>query len=493
MRRFKQFMVIFLAAILLCASVPRSSPVTKASEVIPKKITLNHNVYTLKKGKKLTLINQITPSEMIDEVVSWKSSKKKVAKVNKKGVVTAKKRGRATISVTIKGTDIKATCNIIVGTPVSRVKLNRTAASLLVGQSLRLRATVSPKNATTKSVTWKSLNKKVATVSSTGKVNALKKGKAVITATTKDGTGKQALCILTVYKSENTDKDTKSKTTGGSSQSIESNRATEPAKNVESAKAQKNVKVTGITFANANFLLGQGQTAVNAMTVAPSNAYNKNAVFVSDHPEIVSVTQNGAVTALKLGTATITATAADGSGVKGSYTAKVVSKNEKCIQNMLTWAKRYADDDSYGYKKWTSEVNTHRCPVCYPSSGKGWNCIGYISAILYHGGNATSVTCANNGLLTDSWAAYDSMTIDKWKTRNGSTWSLAAKMGEKVSESLLKPGDVVVCYTDKTYKHVLMYAGDGYLFDATTTLGLSKRKYSSVKYTMMAVFRYTGY
>ncbi|MBQ9014992.1 MAG: Ig-like domain-containing protein [Firmicutes bacterium] len=65
------------------------------------------------------------------------------------------------------------------------------------GKKKTLKATVSPSNAANKAVTWKSSNKKVATVTSKGVVKAKKKGKATITVTTKDGK-KKATCKITV-------------------------------------------------------------------------------------------------------------------------------------------------------------------------------------------------------------------------------------------------------------------------------------------------------
>lgn len=82
---------------------------------------------------------------------------------------------------------------------VTGVTLDKTSKTLKVGKTLKLTATVKPKNATNKKVTWKSSNKKVAKVSSKGKVTALKKGEATITVTTADG-NKKAKCKIKVKK-----------------------------------------------------------------------------------------------------------------------------------------------------------------------------------------------------------------------------------------------------------------------------------------------------
>ena len=82
---------------------------------------------------------------------------------------------------------------------VQSVSLDRSKRTLKKGKSFKLKATILPTNATNKKVTWKSSNKKIATVSSKGVVKGIKPGKATITVTTKDGK-KKAKCKVTVKK-----------------------------------------------------------------------------------------------------------------------------------------------------------------------------------------------------------------------------------------------------------------------------------------------------
>lgn len=81
---------------------------------------------------------------------------------------------------------------------VTGITLNTTTASLSVGQILQLTPTISPSNATDKSVTWTSSNTTVATVSSAGLVTAKAAGNATITCKANDGSNKQATCTITV-------------------------------------------------------------------------------------------------------------------------------------------------------------------------------------------------------------------------------------------------------------------------------------------------------
>ncbi|MBR1627870.1 MAG: Ig-like domain-containing protein, partial [Lachnospiraceae bacterium] len=80
---------------------------------------------------------------------------------------------------------------------VKSVKLNKAKASVKKGGSLALKATIAPANATNKTVTWSTSNKKIATVSSKGVVKGVRKGTATITVTTKDKK-KKATCKVTV-------------------------------------------------------------------------------------------------------------------------------------------------------------------------------------------------------------------------------------------------------------------------------------------------------
>lgn len=88
-------------------------------------------------------------------------------------------------------------------TLVTNVKLNKSTLSLKVGETSVLNASVEPNNATDKSVIWKSSDTSVATVSSTGKITAKKKGTTTITVITNDG-GKQATCKVTITPKETT-------------------------------------------------------------------------------------------------------------------------------------------------------------------------------------------------------------------------------------------------------------------------------------------------
>ena len=171
---------------------------TDESGVKVQGVTLSKNTLILELEQTTTLSAIVSPSDATNKAVTWKSSKASVASVSAKGIVKGNKVGTATITVTTKDGGKKATCKVTVK-PVSvkSVKLNKKTATIKKGKTVTLKATISPSNATNKAVAWKSSNKKIAAVNSSGKVKGIKKGTATITVTTKDGK-KTAKCKVTV-------------------------------------------------------------------------------------------------------------------------------------------------------------------------------------------------------------------------------------------------------------------------------------------------------
>ena len=160
-------------------------------------LSISKTSATIKVPLTLQLSAVVSPANAANKAVKWTSSNTKVATVSSTGKVTAKGPGTATITVkTVTGAFAK-TCKITVTQPVKSVKLNKTILILKKGQTYKLKATISPVNASNKKVTWKSSNTKILTVSSTGLVKAKAKGTAYVTVITSDGK-KTARCKVTV-------------------------------------------------------------------------------------------------------------------------------------------------------------------------------------------------------------------------------------------------------------------------------------------------------
>jgi len=159
--------------------------------------------------------------------------------------------------------------------PVTGVSLDKASITLTTGKSDTLTASVTPADATNKAVTWASDNTAVATVDQNGKVTAVSAGTATITVTTVDG-NKTATCSVTVEDEVVI------------------------------------VPVTGVSLDKTSITLTTGKSDTLTATVTPADATNKAVTWASDNTAVATVDQNGKVTAVSAGTATITVTTVDG-------------------------------------------------------------------------------------------------------------------------------------------------------------------------------------
>ena len=170
-------------------------------EKAPVKVTgveLNYKERTINIGNAGTLIATVLPKDATNKNVTWTVSDESVLKVQD-GVVTPKKEGTATVTVTTEDGGFTATCEITATAKViavSGVKLDKTSLSVISGGTAQLKATISPANATNTELTWTSSKTSVATVDAAGNITAVTPGSATITA--KSANGKTATCAVTV-------------------------------------------------------------------------------------------------------------------------------------------------------------------------------------------------------------------------------------------------------------------------------------------------------
>ena len=231
-------------------------------------VTLNKSALTLNKGDTETLIVTVLPDDATNKAVTWSSSNEAVATVDQNGQVTAKGKGTADITVTSQADSTKkATCSVTVNVPVDSVTLNKSVLTLNKGDSATLVAAVLPDDATNKAVTWSSSNEAVAAVDQNGKVTAKGKGTATITVTSQADSTKKATCTVTV-----------------------------------------NVPVDSVTLDKSELTLTEGDTETLTATVLPDDATNKSVTWSSSNEAVATVDQNGTVTAIAVGSATVTAT-----------------------------------------------------------------------------------------------------------------------------------------------------------------------------------------
>ena len=175
-------------------------PVYGNSIVPVTSVSLNKTSLSMKVGDTQSLTATVSPSNATEKAVIWSSSNTSVATVSDTGFITAKASGNAIITVTTFDGHKTATCSVTVSAAtvaVTGVSLSKTSLSMTVGDTQRLTATVTPSNATDKSVRWSSSNTSVATISSSGVITAKSAGTATITVTTNDG-AKKATCDIFV-------------------------------------------------------------------------------------------------------------------------------------------------------------------------------------------------------------------------------------------------------------------------------------------------------
>lgn len=246
-----------------------------------KEITAEKEL-SLIKGQSQTIAYKLNPEDTTDDkTVTFVSSDESVASVETDtGKVTALKAGTTTI--TLKGAN-NVTTEVVVNVaeiPINELHISEVNKTLEIGENLQLSVIVNPENTTDdKSITWKSSDKKVASVDANGLVTAVKGGKAIITATSSNG--KTASCEITVP-----------------------------------------IHMTGIKTPE-NMEILKGNTGVIKVEYLPADTTDSRKVtWKSDNEQIAVVDEDGMVTALKEGTANITATA----GAFSSITAVTVKE-----------------------------------------------------------------------------------------------------------------------------------------------------------------------
>ena len=263
-----------------------SCKVTVKETFVPvESISLDQTKLELETEGTATLNAKVGPDNASEKTVTWSSSDSTVVKV-KDGELTALKAGKATI--TAKAGEKTATCEVTVKDPViavSSITLDQAKLDLETGSTATLKASVGPENATVKTVTWSTSDEKIATVKD-GVVTAVAAGKATITAT---AGSKSATCEVTVK---------------------------DPV-----------IPVTSVTLSKTELTLEIDDAVTLKATVGPDNATDKTVTWSSSDSKIASVT-NGKVTAVAVGTATITAKAGEKSD---TCKVKVIDPNSATI------------------------------------------------------------------------------------------------------------------------------------------------------------------
>lgn len=248
-------------------------------------VTVSEKTIVIPKGNVKPIFASVVPATADEKGLVFKTSNATVATVSNEGVVTGVNEGWATITICAKENEaIYTTCTVKVGLPVyvESITLDIATADMWVGSTRQLGVSVLPANADIKDVSYGSSDNAVATVSSTGLISAKKSGKATITVTATDGSGKSATCVVTVKQ-----------------------------------------RVTSISITPNGYTLTKGSIKQLEAKVGPDDAANKEVTWSSSNPAVAAVSADGHVTAVNEGSCFITATSKDDPSIKASCTIVV--------------------------------------------------------------------------------------------------------------------------------------------------------------------------
>ena len=249
-------------------------------------VELNQTTMTLERGTTAQLKATVLPTVAMNEV-TWTTSNAEVATVDNTGLITAVGLGIATITATTTDdTDLSATCEVtVVPACAKSVTLSADVMDIVIGDAFTITANVDPENAESKDIAWSIDNTDVVRMTTEGEFEAIGVGNATITASV-IGTEVSASCSVNVLP----------------------------------------VLVSAITLSQTAAELIKGETLLLTASVSPKDATNGNVRWASSDTSVAEVDEYGLVTAMAGGTAVITATACDGSGVVASCEIVVIGK-----------------------------------------------------------------------------------------------------------------------------------------------------------------------
>ena len=414
--------------------------------------------------------------------------------------------------------------------PVSQITLNKTETSISVGNSETLTATVAPENAANKALKWASSDEDVATVAPDGTVTAVKAGAATITATAADGSGKSAVCKVTVtgdttppahehrygdWSKDGTnhwhectdaacpnqsgsikdkaahvytdDADTTCNICGyvrtvtppahehrygdwskdGTNHWHECTDAACPNQS-ESIKDKaahiydddadttcnvcgyvrtvtpEIVPVSKITLNKAETSISVGNSETLTATVAPENAAIKALTWASSDEDVATVAPDGTVTAVKVGAATITATAADGSGKSAVCKVTVTGDTTPSQPGGSTGGSSGGS---------SSDRDSHDSNPVIKTETKNNTDGSTTKTETRRDGSVTQTTTGKDGSVTKTETKKDGSSVTENKAADGSIGTVktdkngqteaAAKVSGKAVEDAKKNGEAV--------------------------------------------------
>ncbi|MBQ6513987.1 MAG: Ig-like domain-containing protein [Clostridia bacterium] len=247
------------------------------------RLTLTAPAKSVAIGGTIQLTPVYAPENATRQQVTWVSANEQIATVDENGVVTGLKRGTARITATAAdGSNIRANISVQVTQSAEEITLDKPELTIDVGRNAVVKATVLPKDTNNKKVVWSSSDESIATVDKQGRIKAVALGDCEITCASEEIGTVQAKAVVHVQQ---------------------------PVKKV--------------TFSPAPAVYND-ETAQLTWTIEPENASNPKLTFVSSNEKILTVDENGVVTGVSGGEATVTATTTDGSRRQAKIKVKVM-------------------------------------------------------------------------------------------------------------------------------------------------------------------------
>ena len=256
-------------------------------------LALSLSAFSFNKGDSRTLEVYWNGKKLKAKKAKWTSADSGVVKVSSPGKLTAKKKGSAAVTVSYKGES--ATCRVVVThlVPVKSVKLSAGKAAVSMGNTAKLTAKIRPDNASDKALVWASDKPSVATVDENGRVTGVAEGVAKITATAANG--KSAACTVTV----------------------------------------KQIRPKRVDFAQLFINLNPGKSFATKVRFTPEDTSDKALRYRSSDKSVVTVDEDGVLTAVGCGRATVTATAQADGGVKNTCEVCVIEPDAARMEGLI--------------------------------------------------------------------------------------------------------------------------------------------------------------
>lgn len=345
-------------------------------------ITLSNTEITVRKGTEFYLNAVCAPDTADDKTIVWSTSDAQVATVSSDGKVITVGVGQCIITATNPASKQEASCTVVVLEPLTGLTLNTYYQNMVKGTRFVLVPNVEPATASNKNVTFWSSDSDIATVDEKGVITAVKGGVCEIVVTTEEGSFTQK-CVIAVKEYVDT-----------------------------------------ITLSDKSRYLNYGASYTISATVGPESASDKGIIWSSSNESILKVNQYGTISGVGYGTAIVTATAADGSGVSASCIVQVVKPvtNIKLSESKITLyvgdvfhlvSTVEPADASVKKLAWTSSdtsvakvyddgdveaVGVGRCKV-YATSTDGNNVVAECTIIVKQIVSASSVTINSHEIL----------------------------------------------------------------------------------------------